>query len=204
MDLVLETIAKVSRRPLGDTTEHSALSEFGLSESLGLTLLRSALERSSGKKLPPLTWKLSVKDLRALLALPQATETAPSPVPVVTGPSVGIDIQELSALPDTTQFRSDETYLTLFSEAEIATAYLRPDPRLHLCGIFCVKEAVKKSHPALVNLKPLEIRVFHESGRPQVEILPSTLASVFQFQVSISHSQHYATAAVLALPATGH
>lgn len=121
--------------------------------------------------------------------------------PVATAFGLGLDIQEVDDFPSCDDYRSSDFYKGLFSPREIATAMLRHDPRVHLSGIFCAKEAVKKSHPKLIHLRMDEITIEHDaSGKPLVLIskLESCPTSPV-FTLSISHTSRMAAATCLTI-----
>lgn len=210
MQDLLTVLSKVSRTPVEKIELSSSLRTLGLSQSMGLQILRSALERQFSRSIPPLSWQLTVKDLEALVkgegaTLSPALEAEPaSPEPPTFPPmnagpfGVGIDMEEISNLPDG-NLREEAFYQRHFTEREISTALLRPDPKAHLCGIFCAKEALRKAHPDLLDLDFAEIEVQHDRGRPVMSIHRPTLSHRFVVQISITHTKSYASAAAFVL-----
>jgi holo-[acyl-carrier protein] synthase len=227
---VLRAIAKISRKDVAAVQPHLSLGSLGLGASFGLTALRTLLESTSGAKLPPLSTNTTVSALLSALSesnqLPAPSapplsngamaapvnldEVAPVRLPDLTsapslaGLGLGIDMQEIDSLPVARDYRVDPFYTANFHPAEIATAMLRPDPRAHLCGIFCAKEAAKKTHPALLDLRLLEFVVSHDaSGRPRLALADDIAASrPFHFVISISHTNHFAAATCLSTEAS--
>lgn len=199
MDEIIEIIAAVSRKDKGSIHSSTLLSSLGLSESIGLSVLKRALERKLQRPFPTLTWKSSVADLMALPEAKAPAET-PSSLNQQCSLGLGVDLQEVSALPETFHFRVHPFYQALFSDSEISTAHLRPHPRLHLCGIFSAKEAVKKAHVGFSELNPNEIEIEHENGKPKVKITRPGFQMPVRVEISISHSANFATATALALP----
>ena len=59
--------------------------------------------------------------------------------------SIGIDIEDLSSLPHTDDFRKDAFYVANFTPAEIAYCILQPDPYASFAGLFSAKEAIVKA-----------------------------------------------------------
>ena len=108
-----------------------------------------------------------------------------------------MDIQDIASLPVTTDYRAHEFYISHFAPEEIATALLRPDPRAHLCGVFCAKEAAKKSHPDLLNLRMTDFFVSHDpTGRPALHLVDNHR---LKFLLSITHTAEFAAATCLTL-----
>jgi len=104
-----------------------------------------------------------------------------------TPASVGIDIEEIAALPRATDFRKEEFYRMNFTPAEIAYCILQPDPYSSFAGIFAVKEAIVKADESKQssNFNTLEIQHSPE-GKP---LFP-------HYGVSISHAGGMAVAVV--------
>jgi holo-[acyl-carrier protein] synthase len=222
---ILQAIAKISRKELATIQPHLSLGSLSLSSSFGLTALRSLLEAGSRTQLPPLTTGMTVGAVLGLLVTagqhtpvparpgvhaglaPGALADRTTPVrvtsagapPSLSGLGLGIDLQEIDALPLARDYRADPFYSSHFLPSEIAGAMLRPDPRAHLCGLFCAKEAAKKTHPDLLTLRMTEFLVSHDAaGRPSLALTGESQAAVqFRFLVSITHTEHYAAATCL-------
>lgn len=214
---ITAALCRMSRRKPEDLQPHLSLGSLGINSSFGLSALRSLVEAELRVKLPPLTASLRVEELYALADRLQATGSAaavpvrPAPRTAPQGTSVnvtpgtalqlglGLDMQEIDTLPDAADLRSDPFYAAHFSAEEIATALLRPDPRAHLCGIFCAKEAAKKSHPELLPLRMDELRVSHDdSGRPHLHLATAAVDGArFRFTLSITHTARTAAATCL-------
>lgn len=214
---VIAALAKMSRRRPETIEGHLSLVSLGIGSSFGLSALRSVLESASGAKLPVFTPQIKVDELVNLtngggVASAPAPASRPAPLPAQRRPinapaprqapaaasagqfGLGMDMQDISVLPQADDFRTDPFYASHFSPAEIATAALRPSPRAHLAGLFCAKEALKKSHPYLLNLRMDEIVVTHDSaGRPTIAVTAPT-EQAFQFLVSITHTAQIAAA----------
>jgi len=220
---VLVALSRIARKPTAQIADHMVLASLGVSSSLGLSLLRTSLESASGKSLEPLSGMMRVGDLvtlmtngavpgaapaiadapaAALLAATSLAAATPAVNESMTWPGaigLGLDIQDVDALPLSSDYRSHEFYRSHFLASEIATAVLRPDARVHLCGIFCAKEAAKKSHPALLEARMNTLVVTHDSGgKPFLGLADGELSAYgFQFIVSISHTHKFAAAACI-------
>ena len=101
---------------------------------------------------------------------------------------IGIDVEDLSSLPRTHDFRKDEFYTMNFTASEIAYCILQPDPYASFGGLFCAKEAIVKAdgrhRPRSFNT----IGITHDpEGRP---LYPG-------FHLSISHAGGVAAAAAV-------
>ncbi len=98
---------------------------------------------------------------------------------------IGIDIEEISNLPRTNDFREEEFYKMNFTNQEIAYCNIQHDPYASFCGLFALKEAIVKANSYYRSIPFNKIFVDHlEDGKP-----------VFNgFQISISHSSNIAIA----------
>jgi len=217
---IITAISRISRKKPEDIQGHRSLSTLGLSGSFGLNALRGLLEAGNNTKLPPIHGNMTVDNLIGLLTdspdnsgaeasrsqktqllfaeqLDKSAKNRPAQMPMNFGH--GIDIQEIGELPLVSDYRIHEFYSSNFAPAEIATSLLRPDPRAHLCGIFCAKEAAKKSHPDLLNLRMSDFVVNHSSdGRPLLSLADASLQEKnFQFTLSISHTPQFAVASCI-------
>ena len=221
-ETVIQAVSRVSRKGIGAIDDGASLASLGISSSLGLSLLRSNLEAVCKRPLQVLDAKLRVMDL-IQLATGEREPTAqnggngaairhdisvraPTPAESLTaGPiqsmqiGLGLDIQDIDAMPLTSDFRSHPFYHDHFVATEIATALLRPDPRVHLCGIFCAKEAAKKSHEALLNERMTAFTVHHDAAsKPHLGMTERLNGQAhFRFIVSISHTERFAAAACM-------
>lgn len=201
-DLLLSLLGRMTRRTT--IAEDASLASLGLSRSFGLGALRAQLEAQQGRRLGVLQPQMTVAQLRALMAqdapAPVQASTEPVMAPATAGAlplGLGMDIQNLSALPESDDLRAHPVYAGLFTAAEIAGALLKPEPRRHLCGLFCAKEAAKKAHPLLLNLHPLELEVRHdEAGRPLLQLGEAAPAAArgLRFLLAITHGAGFSAA----------
>jgi holo-[acyl-carrier protein] synthase len=143
---------------------------------------------------------------------PHAAASSPAPRPVVrssprTGPfasaeiGLGMDMQEIASLPNADDYREHIFYAGNFTPQELATAVLRPNPRAHLCGLFCAKEAAKKSHRALLDVRMADLSILPDDmGRPVLHVADAVAAAAgLRFLVSITHTETVAAATCIAL-----
>ncbi len=102
---------------------------------------------------------------------------------------LGVDIEKVArfSLP------ADDPFLTAnFTEEERSYAFAKTSPPQHLCGMFCAKEAAKKTLDTPVEMRAIRV-TREESGRPLLEVE----GCADSFEVSISHAGEYAVAAVI-------
>jgi phosphopantetheine--protein transferase-like protein len=71
-----------------------------------------------------------------------------SAAPALAPLGLGIDLQALANLPETSDYRADSFYARNFTDSELAHAIQQGDPRQSLCGIWAAKEAVVKAGAA--------------------------------------------------------
>ena len=106
-------------------------------------------------------------------------------------PGIGIDVEEIASLPETTDFRNAEFYKMNFSPEEMAYCILQQDPYASFAGLFAAKEAIVKAGGHPIGRSFNTIRITHSAaGRPMHA----------GYAISISHSAGIA-AAVAARPA---
>ena len=223
MSRITDAVCKISRKKPEQIQPHLSLASLGVSSSFGLSALRSLLEAQSSIKLPPLNANMKVDDLIRLAAdglnpargrpvsagVPE--DAAPGVAPpakgidaaLPPGLGLGMDIQDIASLPVAADYRTHEFYVSHFTPEEIATSLLRPDPRAHLCGLFCAKEAAKKSQAGLLNLRMTDFFITHDSaGRPDLQLVDGHhLKNRFRFLLSITHTAQFAAATCLAIGA---
>lgn len=213
---MLATLCRMTRKRPEEILPHLSLGSLGINSSFGLSALRSLLEKDLGARLQPLRAGMTVADLIALAegktheGSPEAPSarntlrptrvsrfTPAAQIPCNFG--LGMDMQEIATLPDPPDFRADPFYAAHFLSEEIATAMLRPDPRAHLTGVFCAKEAAKKSHPALLDMRMTDFQIAHDgAGKPMLRLLQTIPGSEsMHFMVSITHTASMAAATCL-------
>ncbi len=101
---------------------------------------------------------------------------------------IGIDIEEVSAMPEALDFRETEFYRMNFAPPEIAYCILQPDPYSSFAGLFAAKEAVVKAD-ARYKVRTFDTIVIDHSieGKP---LFPG-------FGLSISHAGGMAVAVAI-------
>jgi holo-[acyl-carrier protein] synthase len=209
---IVAAISKISRKKPEQIESHLSLTSLGVNSSFGLSALRGLLEAQLHSRMPPLRANMKVAEIIQMLngdarASHSVVRPAPSPsdkaavgvaldAANLRGLALGMDMQEISTLPVASDYRTDEFYGSHFTPQEIATSLLRPDSRAHLCGIFCAKEAAKKSRPELLDLRMTDFFVTHDAaGRPSLHIAHDhPLSGKFQFLLSITHTAVIAAA----------
>jgi holo-[acyl-carrier protein] synthase len=104
-------------------------------------------------------------------------------------PGIGIDIEEVAALPRVADLRKEAFYTRNFTSAEIAYCILQADPYTSLAGLFAVKEAIVKADGQYRNRPFHTIEIGHTGeGKP---VFPG-------FGLSISHAGGMAVAVAAA------
>jgi phosphopantetheine--protein transferase-like protein len=104
------------------------------------------------------------------------------------GAAVGIDMEEVSAMPKANDFREDEFYKMNFSQSEIAYCILQPAPYASFAGLFAVKEAIVKANNSNRNKPFNTIVINHDAqGKPMFP----------DFYISLSHTGNMAVAVAL-------
>lgn len=105
------------------------------------------------------------------------------------GPGIGIDIEELTNLPSTTDYREHPFYRETFTAREIAYCILQGNPLASFTGLFAAKEAIVKAEGG--SAPPLsKIEIAHDQrGKPCAD----------GYELSISHSGTLAVAVAIKL-----
>lgn len=99
--------------------------------------------------------------------------------------SIGIDVENTSAMPVVNDFREEAFYTMNFAPAEIAYCILQPNPYASFAGLFAAKEAIVKADNIYKNRPFNTIVIDHlPGGKP---VYPG-------FQVSIAHTNETAYA----------
>lgn len=197
------TLLMVPVEEVGPETSLSSLHTSFDRVKLGLGLKRLGLSLTS-QSLPA-----TFGGLQRALAGPSASlvvEKSMNTVPLApaghsanSGWRVGIDIQEMSSLPSAADYWEHEFYQGVFSKAELAYAVVQSEPRRHLAGFWCAKEALRKCDSSFAKTELNLISVLHEeTGRPYLTCATPAGQVQLPHAVSISHANELATAVVIA------
>ncbi|MEO5684477.1 MAG: 4'-phosphopantetheinyl transferase superfamily protein [Chitinophagaceae bacterium] len=119
---------------------------------------------------------------------------------------VGIDIEMVSAMPLTNDFREDSFYTMHFAVAEMAYCILQPDPYASFAGLFAAKEAIVKADNAFKKTEFKQIVVQHLSGgKPFYPGFNLSISHTAEMAVAVAMpvQQSYAAPSLKELPATG-
>jgi len=211
---IIQIIAKYARNNGDNIRGYHSLGSLGITASIGLSILRNKLEVECKRKLPPINVAMKIDEIVAIIEdekyqiTPEYRNNGNNinedvrPVDkmllskdLINDNSIGlgIDMQEVEEMPVAIDYRTHEYYVSNFTPSEISTAMLRSNPRLHLCGLFCAKEAARKSHPELINRRMSDFQVSHDAqGKPLIELLQSNVP--FEFTISITHTERLAAA----------
>lgn len=118
-------------------------------------------------------------------------------IPIGNGtlaPAVGIDIEDIDAMPRATDFREDEFYKMNFSPNEIAYCILQPNPYASFAGLFAAKEAIVKANNSNRNKPFNSIVIDHDQeGKPGYP----------GFNLSVSHTNKVVVAVALQMGVAG-
>jgi phosphopantetheine--protein transferase-like protein len=108
----------------------------------------------------------------------------------IAASAIGIDIEEVDAMPRANDFREEAFYQMNFSSTEIAHCILQPNPYASFAGLFAVKEAIVKANNSNRN-KPFNSIVinYDQEGKPGYP----------GFNISVSHTNNVAIAVALQL-----
>ena len=117
---------------------------------------------------------------------------------------IGNDIIEVSRIQAITNKHKYQFLNKIFSKKEIDIIKIKGNNPIYLSGKFAAKEASKKallSSGVVENYSFKKIQIFNkENGAPYIDLIDSLSINIKNFQISISHTDIYATAvAVLEL-----
>jgi len=180
-----------------------------LDSSLGSARLALALKRA-GLRLPnlpngavPPTFRDLELAFNGNTGVPALSETVSVPAATPAnnssgGLQVGLDVQDIGALPSADDYWDHEFYKENFDKSEIAYAVVKPEPRTHLAGFWCAKEALRKCDPAFAGTGFATTAVAHDvGGRPYLMSITPAGRVRLPHALSISHSGQIASAVVV-------
>ena len=194
-----------------------------LRSSLGRATLDAKIRRRLGVRIENLHTFKTVGELEAALgggksagtvsapaipAVPAAGSPAPGPRPSLRLPAerlsaeeglaCGIDLEQVSALPEVKDYWEEPFYKTNFTAAEIAYCVSQARPRAHFAARWCAKEALKKCVPGCVPMDMNRIEVVRrDGGSPFLQVLTSAGASTPPVALSLTHTEEWALALVV-------
>ena len=218
-EIIFSAVSKLSRKKISDISQHQSLGSLGINSSFGLSALRSLLEAQLGRNIPLFNLNTNIEKLITLsdsnheyklekkgesivdLANVSGKENVRNFLnsPSFSRIGLGMDIQQIDVFHMVSDFREDHFYKSHFTDSEISTATLKANPLAHFAGVFCAKEAAKKSHEDLINLRMTDFVVaYSNAGKPSLRLTDiNANAPKFQFLISITHSDEYAAATCL-------
>ena len=87
----------------------------------------------------------------------------------------------------------------MFGKSEIAYAVVQSEPRTHLAGFWCAKEALRKCDPSFIKVGFESTVIAHEQGGgPYLQWQTPSGPVRLPHAVSLSHTRELATAVVIA------
>jgi phosphopantetheine--protein transferase-like protein len=180
---------------LGGARLKIALKRLGVSlpNSFSLTTYGNLEEFLSGN--PPRPALPSKPNAGACVTQPVSSASA------LNGLQVGIDVQDVAALPVAADYWGHEFYTGNFDKSEIAYAVVQSEPRVHFAGFWCAKEALRKCDPTYGQVSFDSIVVMHEQdGKPYLIRQTPSGAVRLPHSLSVSHTAQLATAIVASVP----
>lgn len=112
---------------------------------------------------------------------------------------VGIDIIEVKRIKKLMEEYGDRFFQRILTEKEITYCRKFSKPELHFAGRFASKEAYSKAIGTGVgkefSWKDIEI-LNDDKGKPYIVHLKENEFSAYKYEISISHTEEYACAAV--------
>ncbi|HUF74568.1 MAG TPA: 4'-phosphopantetheinyl transferase superfamily protein [Gammaproteobacteria bacterium] len=201
---------EVDAASIGPATE---LGGRALSTSLARAGLDAALRRRLGVKSPSVYTARRYGELEAAVcggdavsADPPDQRTAPAaavpsrisvPETGAGGVRCGIDIEEIEALPEASDYWEHEFYRASFTDAEIAYCSAQSWPREHFAARWAAKEAVRKLGPEYLGVESGDLEVGRDdNGAPRMTLRGSPLPVA----VSLTHAGAIAVAIAVSAP----
>jgi len=105
--------------------------------------------------------------------------------------NIGIDIESVKRFYSC---KKGDTFINrIFTKQEQGYCFLKSKPAIHLAGLYCAKEALRKTlHKKYVELHTIEVR-HAKSGKPIIKYEKNKS----KYIVSISHTKDLAIAIVI-------
>jgi len=201
-DDVRDLIATMLRLPPEEVGPETPLAP--LDHSLGGARLKLGLKRL-GLPFPYTSLPATFGELDRVLsgnAAPIAIEAEPSDSPAAGALQIGLDAQDVRALPVASDYWEHESYAGVFAQPEIAYAVRQSEPRTHLAGFWSAKEALRKCDPAFAKVEMAAIVVIHDpDGKPHLARQTASGLVRLPHVLSLSHTGDLAMAVVIKLAA---
>ena len=105
---------------------------------------------------------------------------------------VGIDVEEIGNLPDTSEFLNHLFYTENFSYSEISLALTTSDPKRRLAGLFSLKEAICKADNQFLHTPFRNLEISHsEAGIPTYDgfSLSNSYTELFVVGIAIRNGE---------------
>jgi phosphopantetheinyl transferase (holo-ACP synthase) len=137
-------------------------------------------------------------DVHAETPLPDIEKPPAAPFAVSAMASCGIDIQDISIFPESSDYWVEPFYIDNFTEEEIAYCATASFPRKHFASRWCIKEALRKNSPAFLALPFKSIQVKKQrDGSVFVEVYTHGAWWRINGTCSMSGSEQFAVGMVI-------
>jgi len=131
-------------------------------------------------------------------------ETMPAAPAVPSISGLGIDMEEIAAMPVTDDFREEHFYTMNFAPSEIAYCILQSNPYASFTGLFAAKEAIVKADNNYKNKPFNNIIVRHlPGGQPFHEAFDLSVSHTAQLAIAIARVRESETAVAPATAGAG-
>jgi phosphopantetheine--protein transferase-like protein len=226
-ELLRETVADFCAVDPSEVGPEFPLWRSAVGGSLKQARLDVALRRRLGWRSDAVYTARTFGDLlNAFLGQPTAASTAPAPesngalsagAPELDGASravaapqpgtgtlrfgCGVDLEQVSSLPETADCWEDPFYRAHFTAEEIAYCLAQVAPAEHFAARWCAKEALKKSDPSFLSELMIHLEVALEpSGAPYLRHESAGQWRRLPHALSLSHTAELAVAFVVNAP----
>jgi phosphopantetheine--protein transferase-like protein len=130
--------------------------------------------------------RLNGKESRSVVSVMPQTGVSSNGSPAC----VGIDIEQVSSMPKTNDFREDQFYVQNFSHTEISHCILEHDPYASFAGLFAAKEALFKAGGFVASLPFSQVEItFKEGGQPFFRDYALSISHTDQIAVAVAYKE---------------
>lgn len=189
---VKNIVAQYIKAPAAQISSQTAIDRSAVASSIilhrmyahlaneGIVVPEYTTIKTFGQLAAGINGKENKPDLTEINTITSTIETGKA-----NAPSIGIDTENVSAMPVVNDFREDAFYTMNFAAAEIAYCILQPDPYASFAGLFAAKEAIIKAD------NNYRTRTFNTIV---IDHLPGGKPVHTGFSISISHTKDTAIA----------
>ncbi|OGS37474.1 MAG: hypothetical protein A3J82_05205 [Elusimicrobia bacterium RIFOXYA2_FULL_69_6] len=191
-----EVVAGLCKCPPESIGPDFSLDVPALRGSLKKAVLIASIRRYLGKDCMAAATARTFAELEAMVSGKAPAAPAPAAEASAQPPAApcGIDMETLSALPQTDDYAGHGFYQENFSSEEIAYCAGQAEPRQHFAARWCAKEALRKCEPAFLRTPGRRLELVR---RPSGAVSLRAEGRDLPHAVSLTHTEEAAAAVVL-------